>query len=72
MFIEGRNDRILIIDDDPTILLLLDMMLRAEGYKNIELLEDSRQARNSYRTQPADLILLDINMPRMNGWSMNG
>ncbi|MBU0590382.1 MAG: response regulator [Gammaproteobacteria bacterium] len=70
MFIEGRNDRILIIDDDPTILLLLDMMLRAEGYKNIELLEDSRQARNIYRSQPADLILLDINMPHLSGFEV--
>lgn len=68
MVTEGKNDRILIVDDDPTVLLLLDIMLRAEGYENLVLLQDARLACDTYRANPADLILLDINMPHLDGY----
>jgi signal transduction histidine kinase len=70
MFTEGKNDRILIVDDDPTILQLLGMMLQTEGYKNLVLLQDSRLALETYRARPADLILLDINMPHLDGYQV--
>lgn len=70
MVTEGKNDRILIVDDDPTVLLLLDIMLRAEGYENLVLLQDARLACDTYRANPADLILLDINMPHLDGYQV--
>jgi putative two-component system response regulator len=62
--------RILIVDDEPANLKLLDKMLRAEGYRNLVLIQDPRQVMESYRAGPVDLILLDINMPHLDGFAV--
>jgi putative two-component system response regulator len=65
-----RNSRILIVDDEPANLKLLDKMLRAEGYTNLVSIADSRQVLEVYRAEATDLILLDINMPHLNGYEI--
>jgi len=65
-----RNSRILIVDDEPANLKLLDKMLRAEGYTNLVSIADSRQVLQVYRAEATDLILLDINMPHLNGYEV--
>lgn len=65
-----HNNRILIVDDEPVNLKLLDKMLRAEGYANLVLITDPRQVREAYCAEPTDLILLDINMPHLNGYEV--
>jgi len=65
-----HTNRILIVDDEPVNLKLLDKMLRAEGYTNLVLITDPRQAREAYCAEPTDLILLDINMPHLNGYEV--
>ncbi len=62
--------RILIVDDEPANLKLLDKMLRAEGYTNLVLIQDPRQVLEAYRQAPVDLILLDINMPYLDGFAV--
>ena len=64
------NDCIFIVDDEPSNLKLLDRMLHGQGYQNLVLLEDPREVLDRYReTRPA-LILLDINMPHLNGYQV--
>ncbi len=65
-----HNNRILIVDDEPVNLKLLDKMLRAEGYINLVSISDPRQVREAYCAEPTDLILLDINMPFLNGYEV--
>jgi len=65
-----KNERILIVDDEPANLKLLDKMLRAHGYQGLILLDDSREVINSYQTARPDLILLDINMPHLDGYQV--
>jgi putative two-component system response regulator len=65
-----HGSRILIVDDEPVNLKLLDKMLRAEGYTNLVTVADPRQAREAYCAEPTDLILLDINMPYLNGYEV--
>jgi putative two-component system response regulator len=55
--------RILIVDDEETILRLLEHRLRAEGYKHILTLQDSHQTVNVVKNYHPDLILLDLIMP---------
>ncbi len=66
----SHNSRILIVDDEPVNLKLLDKMLRAEGYANLVSIADSRQVREAYCAEPTDLILLDINMPHLDGYEV--
>ncbi|BBN83821.1 two-component system response regulator [Pseudoalteromonas sp. A25] len=65
-----NNSVILAIDDNPTNLKLLDRLLSAKGYKHIHLLSDSRDAVSTYLDLQPDLILLDINMPHLDGFEV--
>jgi putative two-component system response regulator len=64
------NGRILIVDDEAANLKLLDKMLRAQGYHNLMLLSDPREVLDSYQKVRPDLILLDINMPYLDGYQV--
>ncbi|MCK6412369.1 MAG: response regulator [Azonexus sp.] len=65
-----QNARILVVDDEPANLKLLDKMLRAQGYTQIVLIQSPLQVLEKYREAPPDLILLDINMPEMDGFQV--
>lgn len=60
--------RVLIVDDEPRYLRLLDANLRTEGYEVVTA-SDGQQALDVFSVQPVDLILLDIMMPRMDGFA---
>jgi len=64
------QSRILIVDDEPANLKLLDKMLRHEGYGDLVPILDPRQVLIEYEKSPVDLILLDINMPYLNGYEV--
>jgi putative two-component system response regulator len=61
---------ILIVDDEPTNVRLLESMLRMEGYTNLTSTQDSRSVVELYKAQRFDIILLDINMPYMDGFQV--
>lgn len=62
--------RILIIDDEPANLKLLDKMLASQGYAQRILIQDPREVLARYREAHPDLILLDINMPHLDGYQV--
>jgi putative two-component system response regulator len=64
------NARILIVDDEETNLKLLDKMLTNAGFNKLVLVGDSRNVINTYNEQRPDLILLDINMPHIDGYDV--
>ncbi len=59
--------RVLIVDDEPRYLRLLEANLRTEGYEVVTA-QDGQQAVDVFSAQPIDLILLDIMMPRLDGF----
>lgn len=61
---------ILIVDDEPANLKLLDKMLRSQGYQSLVLVDDPRMAVELYRVTRPALILLDINMPHLDGYQV--
>lgn len=61
------DSRILICDDDPTILRLLQVNLELEGY-DVLLANHGEEAYEVATREIPDLIILDIMMPRMDGY----
>ncbi|MCC7116912.1 MAG: response regulator transcription factor [Anaerolineales bacterium] len=59
--------RILIVDDEPRYLRLLEANLRTEGYE-VSTAQDGVQALDVFSAQPIDLVLLDVMMPRLDGF----
>ena len=60
--------RILIIDDEPNFLELLKVRLEANGYDTSEAMT-GREGLEKVRSEKIDLILLDIVMPDMDGYT---
>jgi DNA-binding response OmpR family regulator len=58
--------RILVVDDEPSIVKLVSVTLRARGHTTFEA-HDGIEAIEQAKALKPDLILLDIMMPRMNG-----
>lgn len=63
------KSNILVVDDTPANLGLLSGMLTAAGYK-VRPAPSGRLALRAAQSDPPDLILLDINMPEMNGFEV--
>ena len=59
--------RVLVIDDDQAILNYLNIVLMQEGRFQVTTLEDSEQACEIIRSQPYDILLLDMDMPEVTG-----
>jgi DNA-binding response OmpR family regulator len=62
----GDRGRVLVVDDDAAIRRSLRRGLRLNGFA-VELAEGGRRALSLVRLQPADVIVLDISMPDVNG-----
>jgi two-component system response regulator ChvI len=60
---------IALVDDDQNILTSLSLALEAEGFA-VRSYSNGAEALSSLTARPADLVLLDIKMPRMNGVEM--
>lgn len=58
--------KILLVDDDESIQLLYNEELNEEGYEVISAI-DGEEALEKFQQQPVDLVILDIQMPGMNG-----
>lgn len=63
--------KILIADDDPVIIKLLQVNLEMEGYEVVTA-EDGQDAVEKAAREKPDLVMLDIMMPRMDGWTARG
>jgi two-component system, sensor histidine kinase and response regulator len=64
-----RVDRILVVDDTPDNLFLVQAILEEEGYQ-IEIVNNGREALEKIEQNPPDLLLLDVMMPGMDGFEV--
>jgi two-component system alkaline phosphatase synthesis response regulator PhoP len=65
----GPARRILLVEDEPSLILTLSDRLISEGYR-VETASDGEQALARVEEGPFDLILLDVMLPRKNGFDV--
>lgn len=63
------NEKILVVDDDVNICELLRLYLEKEGY-TVSIVNDGESAVKSFGEIQPDLMLLDIMLPRLDGWQV--
>lgn len=60
---------ILIVDDEPNILLSLEFLMKRAGY-SVSKASDGQAALDAIETDPPDLVLLDVMMPKKTGFEV--
>ncbi|HRC60090.1 MAG: response regulator [Propionivibrio sp.] len=61
--------KVLIADDEQNIVISLDFLLRREGFE-VLVAADGEEALAKIRSDRPDLVLLDVMMPKMNGFDV--
>lgn len=67
---EIRRAKILIVDDQESNVKLLEYMLAGSGYQSVSSTTDARDVFGLYQANRYDLVVLDLNMPHMDGFQV--
>jgi diguanylate cyclase (GGDEF)-like protein/PAS domain S-box-containing protein len=65
-----RRARILVVDDEPVNVQLLEFLLKTTGYEQVSSTTDPRQVASLHLQHRFDLIILDLQMPHMDGFQV--
>jgi DNA-binding response OmpR family regulator len=61
--------RILIVDDEPNIVVPLEFLMKREGYE-VAIAADGQAALDALEEKAPDLVILDVMLPRMSGFEV--
>lgn len=67
---EITKAKILIVEDEPQLNRLVELVLQSEGYYKIRKAFDGQEALNMIKEDKPDLILLDVMIPEIDGFSL--
>jgi putative two-component system response regulator len=62
--------RILVVDDERVNVVLLERILEQDGYRNVKSVTDPTEAVARYDQFEPDLVLLDLHMPKLDGFAV--
>ena len=65
-----KHAKILIVEDEPQINRLIELVLLSDGYFNIRKAYDGQEALNMIKEKKPDLVLLDVMLPHINGFEL--
>ncbi|MCF6411433.1 response regulator transcription factor [Pseudalkalibacillus salsuginis] len=65
-----RSEAILVVDDEDGIVVMLDNLLRREGYTHITKATSAAEALTAVRAVRFDMIVLDVMLPDMDGFTL--
>jgi DNA-binding response OmpR family regulator len=63
------QQRILVVDDEPDLTKLCSLALEFHGFK-VDTFNDPQEALSNYKPSYYDLVILDIKMPKMDGFQL--
>lgn len=63
------NVKVLIVDDEPNILMSLEFLMKKEGYR-VFIARDGEEAFDIIKSEVPDVVLLDIMMPKVDGYQV--
>jgi len=63
------NNRILVVDDEPDLTQVSTLALEYHGFK-VDSFNDPQEALSKYKPGLYDLVILDIKMPKMDGFEL--
>ena len=61
--------RILVVDDEPDLTMVCSLALQYHGFK-VDAFNDSQEALSNFRPGYYDLVILDVKMPKMDGFEL--
>lgn len=64
------NSKILIVDDEVSLLKMVTIILKKEGFTNLDVSSKGTEALNYINNHEYDLVLLDVNLPDMEGYKV--
>jgi putative two-component system response regulator len=62
-----RGAQVLVVDDEPANVALVEHMLERDGFTHVQSTTDSRTFRELFLTSRPDIVLLDLHMPHIDG-----
>lgn len=65
-----RNAQILVVDDEPANLKVIQRLLDRAGYTDVRSVSDPREVAPLFRDRKPDLLLLDLHMPHLDGFEV--
>jgi len=63
------GQHILIVDDEPSIVISLEFLMRREGFE-VSVATDGEEALQALARRTPDLVILDIMLPKLNGFEV--
>ena len=64
---EIKDAHVMIVDDEPVNLAIVESFLEGDGYRRISAVLDSTRVMSMLRSEPPDALLVDSEMPRVSG-----
>jgi putative two-component system response regulator len=64
------DPHILVVDDHASNLMVLELLLARDGYRNVTSIANPEEVVDILRTHPPDLVLLDLHMPELDGFEV--
>jgi DNA-binding response OmpR family regulator len=65
-----EDSRIMVVDDDVRIALLMARLLERDGFRHVVTVGDGQKAVDTVFDHPPDVVVLDVHLPRLDGFEV--
>jgi DNA-binding response OmpR family regulator len=68
--LDVEDSRILVVDDDDRVALLMSRLLERDGFRHVLTVGDGERAIDTVLDHPPDVVVLDVHLPRLDGFEV--